>query len=76
MARLDPQVNIRLPFQLRSWIRREAKRNGSTQTSEIVRAIRERKEQVDRADEYARSRPGSMRLIDPNQSRQLVRGAP
>jgi hypothetical protein len=33
---------VRLPFDVRSWLKAEAERNLSTQTSEVVRAIRQR----------------------------------
>lgn len=42
MARGDPQIAIRLPLDLKRFIKAEAKANGSSQNSEIVRAIRER----------------------------------
>jgi hypothetical protein len=42
VARGDPQINVRLPEDAKSFVEREAKANGSSRTSEIVRAIRER----------------------------------
>jgi len=42
MARGDPQVAIRLPADLKRFIKAEAKANASSQNSEIVRCIRER----------------------------------
>ena len=44
MARSDPQMNLRIPEELKAWIDQESRRNGSSQNSEVVRAIRERKD--------------------------------
>jgi hypothetical protein len=33
-------MQLRLPHELKDWIKSEAERNGSSQNSEIVRAIR------------------------------------
>ncbi|HHA2912823.1 TPA: Arc family DNA-binding protein [Stenotrophomonas maltophilia] len=41
------QVNFRLPVELRDWLRDQKKRNRSSVTSEIVRAIQERRERVE-----------------------------
>jgi hypothetical protein len=40
LARNDPQVAIRLPPDVKAFIKAEAKENASSQNSEIVRAIR------------------------------------
>ena len=40
MARNDPQLNIRLPADAKAFIEAEARENSSSQTSEVVRAIR------------------------------------
>lgn len=37
-------LQLRLPDDLKVWIAAQAKKNGSSQNSEIVRAIRERME--------------------------------
>jgi Arc/MetJ-type ribon-helix-helix transcriptional regulator len=37
-------VQLRLPNELKSWIAAQAEKNGSSQNSEIVRAVRERME--------------------------------
>jgi hypothetical protein len=42
VARNDPQIPIRLPRDAKDWIKAEAARNGSSQNSEIIRAVRER----------------------------------
>ncbi|MCB1439944.1 MAG: Arc family DNA-binding protein [Nitratireductor sp.] len=42
MARNDPQVAVRLPPEVKAFIKAEALENASSQNSEIVRAIRER----------------------------------
>ena len=36
------QTAVRLPVDLKDWISMEAERNGGSQNSEIIRAIRER----------------------------------
>jgi hypothetical protein len=36
------RVLVRLPRELKAWIEREAARNGASQNSEIIRAIRNR----------------------------------
>ena len=46
MARTDPQVAIRLPPDVKRFIKAEAKLNASSQNSEIVRCIRERMERM------------------------------
>ena len=40
MARNDPQVAVRLPPEVKAFIKAEAQENASSQNSEIVRAIR------------------------------------
>jgi hypothetical protein len=40
LARNDPQVAVRLPPDVKAFIKAEAKENASSQNSEIVRAIR------------------------------------
>ncbi|MBV8798704.1 MAG: Arc family DNA-binding protein [Alphaproteobacteria bacterium] len=42
MARKDPQIQVRLPVDVRDWIALQSKRNACSQSSEIVRSIRER----------------------------------
>ena len=42
VARNDPQILIRLPHEVKDWVKAEAAKNGSSQNSEITRAIRER----------------------------------
>ncbi|MER9079937.1 Arc family DNA-binding protein [Mesorhizobium sp. M0895] len=42
MAITDPQFKLRLPSDAKAFIEAEAKANASSQTSEVVRAIRER----------------------------------
>lgn len=36
------KLQLRLPPELKLWLNKQAKRNGSSQNSEIVRALRER----------------------------------
>lgn len=40
MARNDPQVAVRLPPDVKAFVKAEARENASSQNSEIVRAIR------------------------------------
>ncbi|WP_394042990.1 Arc family DNA-binding protein [Roseixanthobacter liquoris] len=46
MARGDPQMIIRLPADMKCWVQAEAKRNGASLNSEIVRCIRERMDRM------------------------------
>ena len=41
-----PKVMLRVPPELKGALTREAKRNGSSQNSEIVRCIRERMDRI------------------------------
>lgn len=40
------QMKIRLPADLKAFVAAQAEQNGSSQNSEVIRAIRERKERV------------------------------
>lgn len=40
------QVLLRLPRDLKDWIAEQAKRNGASQNSEIIRAVRDRMDRV------------------------------
>jgi hypothetical protein len=42
MGRSDPQIRVRLPIDAKAFIEAEAQSNASSQSSEVVRAIRER----------------------------------
>jgi predicted HicB family RNase H-like nuclease len=37
---------LRLPRDLRTWLESEAQKNGASQNSEVIRALRERMERV------------------------------
>ncbi len=39
-------MQLRLPEDLKAWIEDQANRNGSSQNSEIIRAVRERMERL------------------------------
>jgi hypothetical protein len=39
-----PKILVRVPADVKAWLASEACRNASSQTSEVVRAIRERME--------------------------------
>ncbi len=41
------QVAMRLPMDVKQWLKAEAERNYSTQNSEVVRALRERMARVE-----------------------------
>ena len=40
------QIQLRLPEELKAWIEKQAEQNGSSQNSEIIRAVRERAARV------------------------------
>ena len=42
MAKDDPAIYVRLPLDLKLFVQEQARRNASSQNSEIVRALRER----------------------------------
>jgi len=54
MARSDPQMMIRLPIDVKGWVAQQAERHGSSQNSEVVRALRERMERVERQADGAK----------------------
>lgn len=39
-------MQLRLPEEIKRWLVKQAERNGSSQNSEVVRAVRERMERV------------------------------
>ena len=41
-----PKIVVRLPRDVKQWLTEEAANNASSQTSEIVRAVRERMQRV------------------------------
>lgn len=43
-AKMTPKkpMQLRLPEDLKTWLEKQADRNGSSQNSEVIRAIRER----------------------------------
>lgn len=41
-----PQMVVRLPEDLKAWVEEQSERNFSSQNSEIVRAVRDRKERL------------------------------
>lgn len=43
----DEQINIRVPTDLRSWLMEQKEKNRSSLTSEVVRAIQERKDRCE-----------------------------
>jgi Arc/MetJ-type ribon-helix-helix transcriptional regulator len=43
-SRCMPKITVRLPPELKVWLTQQATRNASSQTSEVVRALRERME--------------------------------
>ena len=47
------QTLVRLPADLKAWVVTEAKRNGSSVNSEVIRAIRERVERSEKQNTTA-----------------------
>lgn len=45
------KLMVRLPLEAKSFVESEARRNGSSQNSEIIRAIRERMDRMQREKE-------------------------
>ena len=41
------QLAIRVPEEMKEWLMKEAGRNGSSQNSEVIRAVRERMERLE-----------------------------
>jgi hypothetical protein len=52
------RVLVRLPRELKAWIEREAARNGASQNSEIIRAIRTRMIDAERSTKAPRKAAG------------------
>lgn len=46
--RTDEQINVRIPVDLREWLRKQREKNRSSLTSEVVRALQKRRERVER----------------------------
>lgn len=44
MRKLTVQFQLRLPLDLKDWLKLQSERNGSSQNSEVIRSIRERME--------------------------------
>lgn len=44
---MKKQLKINLPVEIKAWLEEKAKINGSSQYSEVIRAIRERMERED-----------------------------
>lgn len=42
------KLMVRLPMDVKSWLEREATRNGASQNSEIVRSLRERMDRLEK----------------------------
>jgi predicted HicB family RNase H-like nuclease len=45
-SQLLPQMAVRLPRDVKDWLKIEAERNGSSQNSEIIRSLRARMSEV------------------------------
>lgn len=43
-------MQLRLPTELKAWIAAQAYENGSSQNSEVIRAVRERMDAMEKAD--------------------------
>ncbi|WP_152455134.1 Arc family DNA-binding protein [Roseivivax sp. THAF40] len=46
MAKSISKIQLRLPSDVKAWIESEAVRNGSSQNSEVIRALRDRMAKV------------------------------
>lgn len=44
------QVAIRFPADVKAWLAAQAEKNGSSQNSEVIRAVRERMDAMEKAD--------------------------
>lgn len=47
------QTNVRLPSELKHWLKEQQLRNRSSLSSEVVRSIRERKDRVEQQKKEA-----------------------
>lgn len=65
MARGDPQMVLRLPIELKAFIAEQSSLNGSSQNSEVIRAIRERKERVSARSAGPAASTGTSLATDP-----------
>jgi Arc-like DNA binding domain len=54
-SREKPKIMIRVPKELKAWLSEQAAHNASSQTSEIVRAVRERMNRYARKNAKANS---------------------
>ena len=50
-SRYMPKITIRVPQDLKAWLAQQSERNASSQSSEIVRAVRERMERSSHQEE-------------------------
>ena len=46
MAQQDLQFHLRFPADVKAFVEQQARRNGSSQTSEIIRSIRDRMDRM------------------------------
>lgn len=46
MASGDPKMMIRIPAEMKGWVEDQAKRNGASLNSEVLRCIRERMDRM------------------------------
>ncbi|MDO5613623.1 MAG: Arc family DNA-binding protein [Paracoccus sp. (in: a-proteobacteria)] len=44
------QLALRVPADVKAWLEEQAARNGSSQNSEVIRAVRERMDKQEAAD--------------------------
>lgn len=58
MKRTDPQMRIRIPPDVKTWVEQESKRNIRTQSAEIVIAIRDKMEMAKNADAMSENKTG------------------
>lgn len=46
MASGDPKMMLRIPAEMKGWVEDQAKRNGASLNSEVLRCIRERMDRM------------------------------
>jgi plasmid stability protein len=58
-------MQLRLPPDLKAWLRAEAARNGASQNSEIIRALRAAKDRVQAPDFHTDNCPANLPADSP-----------
>ena len=53
MARTDPQLIVRLPIDLKTWVEDRAAQNGRSQNAEVVQILKQERERCERQAQAA-----------------------